>query len=122
MIKFALAAIMIVTAAAPASAQWQRYREDPDIAASFDIATFAPFRNNPSVWVRWNYASPKNGVGGMKIQFMADCQAQKLYEIAANPYDGDGNYLAPEQYFDAPKEFPVTSGSLNEATYKLLCH
>lgn len=122
MIRFALATILVLTTAAPALAEWQLYRKDADVSASFDIASFAPFRGNPSVWVRWSYASARNGIGGEKIQFTADCGARKLFEIAANPYDADGNYLAPAQYFDAPKEFPLTPGSLNESTYKLLCH
>jgi hypothetical protein len=57
----------------------------------------------------------------MKLQFTADCGKKKLFEIAVVPFDGDGNFLAPNEHFDAPKEYPVTPGSLNEATYRLLC-
>jgi len=116
-----LAAILAVTFATPGWAMWQMYQKD-GIVASFDYDSFAPFRGKPSVWVRWHYATPQDGIGGKKIQFTADCSAGKLYAVADTPYDGDGNYLASNQYFDAPKEYPVTPGSLNEATYKLLCH
>jgi hypothetical protein len=122
MFRIACVALLALMVAVPVCASWQQYRQDESVSASFDIDTFAPFRGNPSVWVRWHYVVAKNGIGGMKIQFMADCQAQKLFEIAANPYDADGNYLTASNYFDAPIEFPVTPGSLNEATYKLLCH
>jgi hypothetical protein len=117
----ALALLIVMAAATAAFAQWQLYKDDGSTIASFDLATFAPFQGNPSVWVRWQYASPRNGVAGAKMQFMADCAEHKLYEIAENPYDAEGNYLASKSYDSAPKEFPVTPGSLNEATYMLLC-
>jgi hypothetical protein len=116
-----LAVLFVLAAAAAAFAQWQLYKEDGGTIASFDYATFAPFQDKPSVWVRWQYVSPRNGVAGTKLQFMADCAEHELYEIAENPYDAEGNYLASSRYYDAPKEFPVTPGSLNEATYDLLC-
>lgn len=117
----ALAVLIVATAASTAFAEWQLYREGEGVIASFNLDSFAPFQGKPSVWVRWQYVAPRDGVGGMKIQFMADCAAHKLYEIAADPYDPDGNYLASNRYYDAPKEFPVTPDSLNGATYQLLC-
>lgn len=121
MIRAALALLIVLAAASAALAEWQLYREDTQIIASYDYATFAPFRGKPSLWVRWHYVAPRNGVGGMKIQFTADCAARRLYAIASNPYDAAGNYLASEQNYDNPKEYPMTPGSLDEATYNLLC-
>jgi hypothetical protein len=121
MIRLALALLIVTLAASTAFAEWQLYGEDTKVIASFDIASFAPFRGKPSVWVRWNYVTPRNGVGGVQIHFMADCAAQGLYEIASNPYDPEGNYLTSSRSYDKPKEYAVTPGSLNEATYNLLC-
>ncbi len=116
-----LAFLIVAVSAGVALAEWQRYKQGKDIVASYNIATFAPFRDKPSVWVRWHYVTPRNGLGGKKLQFTADCSAHKLFEIAANPYDPGGNFLAAQKHYDSPKEYPVTPGSLNEATYKLLC-
>jgi hypothetical protein len=121
MIRPVLALLIVMMAAGTAFAEWQLYREDTKVTASFDIASFAPFRGKPSVWVRWNYVTPRNGIGGKKIQFAADCAAHKLFEIASNPYDPKGNYLTWSRNYDKPKEYATTPGSLNEATYKLLC-
>jgi hypothetical protein len=121
MIRAVLVLLIVLTTAGEAFAMWQLYREDQNVIASYDYDTFAPFRGKPSVWVRWQYVTPREGVGGMKIQFTADCAAHKLYEIASNPYDPQGNYLQSIRNFDNPKEYPTPPGSLNEATYKLLC-
>ncbi len=122
MLRGACALFLVVIAVMPAQASWQQYRLDDSVSAAYDIATFSPFRGNPSVWVKWDYLTPQNGTAGMKIHFSADCRAGKLLEFTAIPYDTDGNYLAEKDFADAPVEFPVTPGSLNEATYKLLCH
>jgi len=121
MSRLVLALAIIMTTCTTSFAEWQLYHQDSSIIASYNYDSFAPFRGNPSAWVRWHYVSPRDGMGGMKVQFTADCAAGKLYEIASTPYDTEGNYLASNQHFDAPKEYPVTSGSLNKATYKLLC-
>ena len=121
MIRLALAALIVITSANPVCAMWQLYKEDKGVIASFDYDSFAPVNGNPSAWVRWQYATPQNDIGGREIQFTADCSNHKLYEIATNPYDADGNYLASNENLDPPKEFPVTPGSLNGATYDLLC-
>jgi hypothetical protein len=121
MSRAVLALLIVLTMAGEAFAMWQLYREDQNVIASFDYDSFASFRGKPSVWVRWQYVTPREGVGGMKIQFTADCAAHKLYEIASNPYDPKGNYLKPSRNFDNPKEYATPPGSLNEATYKLLC-
>ena len=122
MIRSLLALLAIVVLAGPASAEWQRYHDDGSITASFDIASFAQFQGKPSVWVRWHYDSPRDGIGGMKLQFTAECDQDELYEIDVIPYDADGNYLAEDRHYDAPKEYPVTPDSLNEATLAILCH
>jgi hypothetical protein len=104
-----------------ARAVWQSYLDNGSVAASFDIASFAPVNGNPSVWVRWQNAAPQNGVAGRKLQFTADCTSGKLFEISVIPYDADGNYGAENRHYDTPVEYPVDPGSLNKATYDLLC-
>lgn len=121
MIRVALSLVLVIATANAAAAEWQLYRKDNKVTASVNYHSFASFRNKPSVWVRWHYESPKNGVGGRKIQFTADCPGHRLYEISAVPYDKDGNYLAEDRHYDAPKEYPLKKGSLNAATYRLLC-
>ena len=117
----AVALLIPLATAGPAFAMWQPYREDASVVASFDYDSFASIQGKPSVRVRWHYVTPRNGVGGVKIQFTADCAARKLFEIASTPYDPQGNYMESDQHQDQPKEYAVTPGSLNEATYKLLC-
>jgi hypothetical protein len=60
-------------------------------------------------------------VAGAKIQFTANCTGHRLFEIASSPYDVAGNYLPEKKQYESPKEYLLTPGSLNEATYKLLC-
>ena len=117
----AVALLMVMATASTASAMWQPYREDASVIASYDYDSFASFQGKPSVRVRWHYVTPRDGVGGVKIQFTADCAARRLFEIASTPYDPQGNYLESDQHQDQPKEYAITPGSLNEATYKLLC-
>jgi hypothetical protein len=120
--RLALTLVIIMATAGQAFAIWQLYKEDSKVVANFNYDSFAPFRGKPSVWVKWQYTTPMNGVAGKKLQFTADCSARKLFEIAVIPFDADGNYLQPNEHFDAPMEYPLTPGSLNEATYNLLCH
>lgn len=118
-----LALLIVVTTAATADANWRLYRKDKEVVASFDYLSRTSFRGQPAIRARWHYVVPRNGVGGVKLQFTADCSARKLFEIEALPYDASGNYITARKRtrYDAPKEYPLTSGSLNEATYKLLC-
>jgi hypothetical protein len=122
MIRLIVAAVLLTAATPPAFASWQSYRDDGSIVATFDLATFAPFQGKPSVWVKWQNVTPQNGIGGTKLQFTADCAAGSLYEISAIPFDAGGNYLAENRHYESPKAYPVTPGSLNKATYDLLCH
>ena len=121
LMALSVALLIVMATASPASAIWQPYRENGTVIASYDYDSFAPFQGKPSVQVRWHYVTPLNGVGGVKIQFTADCTARRLFEIASTPYDPQGNYLESDQHQDQPKEYAITPGSLNEATYKLLC-
>jgi hypothetical protein len=114
-----LLAVLFMTGVA--SADWQLYKEEGNVIASYDFLSFAPFKGNPSVWVRWEYVSPVNGIGGKKIQLTANCSDTSLFEIAVIPFDSSGEYLARDQHYDSPKEYPLTGNPLNEATYKLLC-
>ncbi len=116
-----LAAIVVIATSGTAFANWQVYREDINIIASVDYLSHAAFRGKPSVWVQWHFKHPRKGIGGVKIQFTADCTRRGLYEIAYIPYDIKGNYLRSTQNYDSPRQYTVTPHSLNEATYRLLC-
>jgi hypothetical protein len=104
-----------------ANADWQLYKEEGNIIASYDYLTFSAFKGNPSAWFRWEYVSPENGIGGNKIQFTADCNVAKLYAIAVVPFDTSGKYLTMNELYNSPKEYPLAGSPLNEATYKILC-
>ena len=121
MVRLALALVIVLSTTAQAVANWQVYREDDEVIASYDYVSFAPFHNQPSVWVKWYNVSPKAPYGGIKIQFTADCANHRLFEINSVPFDHDGNYLAESPSYDSPKEYPVSHNDLSEATYKLLC-
>ena len=121
MTRLAIALLIALAGPAPAFANWQVYHEDDRIIASFDYVTFAPFRNQPSVWVRWHNVSKKDEFGGRKIQFAADCEKQRLFEINSIPYDHKGNFLEARPHFDSPQEYRLRHNKLNEATYRLLC-
>jgi hypothetical protein len=118
-----LALLMVAMLAGVADANWRLYHRDKEVVASFDYLSRASFRGQPAVWVRWHYVTPRNGTGGTKLQFTANCPAHKLYEIESLPYDTSGNYLSSRKrkHYDVPKEYPLEPGSLNDATYKLLC-
>lgn len=122
MLRLSLAVIMVMSISSAVLADWELYRRDRSITASFDILSFAPFHNQPSVWIRWHYNTPRNGLGGVKLHFTANCRKHKLYEIAEYPYDTKGDFLKHRKRYDTPKEYQITPDSLNEATYKLLCH
>ena len=122
MLRLSLALIIVMFISSAALADWELYRRDRSITASVDILSFAPFHGQPSVWVRWHYDTPQNGVGGVKLRFTANCLDHRLYEIAEYPYDTKGNFLPPQKRYGSPKEYPVTPDSLTEATYNLLCH
>jgi hypothetical protein len=104
-----------------ANADWQLYKKEGNVIASYDFLSFSPFKGNPSVWVRWEYVSPEKGIGGKKIQFIAQCKGSKLFAIAIVPFDTSGKYLAMDKQYDSPIEYPLTGSELNKATYKLLC-
>ncbi len=116
-----LAALLVLATISTANAEWQLYHEDSDTIASYNYDTFVPFRGKPSVWVKWHYNAPREGVAGVRIQFMADCSAGKMYEISEYPYGSGGVYLDPTLNFAEPKEYPLKPDSLNEATFRLLC-
>ena len=123
MIRLALSVLFMVLTTDTALADWQLYRKDTNIIASVNYLSYESFHGQPSVLVRWHYRTPRKGVGGLRIQFTADCRKHRLFEIAAYPYDVAGKYLnPPEKNYHSPVEYPVTPGSLNEATYQLLCH
>jgi hypothetical protein len=122
MIRLALSILFVMVSSSAVFANWRAYREDKSVIASFDYLSFESFHNQPSVWVKWHYVIPRKGVAGIKLQFTANCPEHRLFEIAAYPFDADGRYLKPKKSYDSPKEYPITPGSLNEATYKLLCH
>ena len=119
MIRLALALLTVL--ATQAVAYWQVYHEDDKVIASYDYVTFATFRSQPSVWVRWHNVSKKAKYAGKKIQFTADCTNHRMYEIDSVPYDHDGNFLAEKPMYDSPKEYALRNSDLNEATYRLLC-
>ncbi|WP_298266795.1 hypothetical protein [Geobacter sp.] len=119
--RLGLSVFLLAAATGTAFADWQLYRKDKAVVASFDILSFASFRHQPSVWVRWHYVTPRKGVAGIKIHFTANCSKHRLYEIATLPYDTDGNYLADNEHPDTPREYPLRHNSLNKATYELLC-
>jgi hypothetical protein len=120
--KYLLAAVlMVLTLSGTAFADWQLYWNGKDITASFDLLSREPFRGKPSLWVRWQYVTPRNGIAGIKIQFTADCSGHRLYEISRVSYDPAGNYLKLKKNYDSPKQYGITPGSLNEATYQLMC-
>lgn len=118
-----LALVIIVATTAAAEANWRLYRKDKDVVASFDYLSRTSFRGQPAIWVRWHYLTPRNGVAGMKMQFTADCRSRSLYEIESLPYDSAGNYIPSlkRKHYDSPKPYPIPPGSLNEATFKLMC-
>lgn len=121
MIRLALGVLIILATTAQAMANWQLYRENDEVIATYDYVSFAPFRNQPSVWVKWYNVSQNAKYGGLKIQFTADCENHRLFEINLVPYDHEGNFLAESPSYDTPKEYPLNHNDLNEATYKLLC-
>ena len=121
MIRLALALLIVMATTVQATANWQVYREDETVIASFNYLTFAPFRNQPSVWTKWHNVSQKARYGGKKIQFTADCAKHRLFEINSVPYDHEGNFLAENPRYDSPKEYPLKHNDLNKATYRLLC-
>ncbi len=116
-----LAVIPVFVLTGTAVAEWQPYRTEYGVVASYNYDTFASFQGNPSVWVRWHYDTPRKGVAGVTIHFTADCSSHTLYEIAENTYGPGGDYLSTTQNYENPKEYPVSPGSLNEDTYRLLC-
>ncbi len=118
-----LALGIVVTTAAGADANWRLYHKDREVVASFDYLARASVRGQPATWVRWHNIVPRNGVGGAKLLFTADCKAHRLYEVEYLPYDAQGEYLAARsrKHRSAPKEYPLSPDSLNEATYRLLC-
>jgi len=119
--RISLALLMVLATTAQSVAFWQIYREDGKVVASYDYVTFATFRNQPSVWVKWHNVSKKTMYGGTKIQFTADCAKHRLFEINSVPYDHDGNFLAEQPLYNSPREYPLKHNNLNEATYRLLC-
>ena len=121
MIRMAFSVLFIMVTSNPAFADWELYRKERGLVASVDILTYESFHGQPSVWVRWHYLTPENGVGGHKIQFTANCSLHRLFEIAIYPYNAEGKYLKPDKHYASPKEYPITPDSLNEATYDLLC-
>jgi hypothetical protein len=116
-----LAILLVAAASGTAFADWQLYWKGKNLTASFDLLSREPFRGKPSLWVRWNYVTPRKGIAGVKIQFTADCAGRRLYEVSEVPYDTGGNYLKLRKNYDSPKEYGITPGSLNEATYRLMC-
>ena len=114
--------LFLLASATFVCADWRMYRKDDDIVASVNYISRSSFHGKPAVWVRWHYVTPKNGVGGVKIQFAADCPKHKLLEIERHPYNAEGIYLTHGKSYKSPPEYPVTPGSINEATYKLLCY
>jgi len=121
MMRLALALIIVLATTAQAVANWQLYSKDENVIASFDYLSFAPYRNQPSVWVKWYNVSKSALYGGLKIQFTADCANHRLYEISLIPYDHNGKYLAETSSYNSPKEYPLDHNDLHQATYKLLC-
>lgn len=119
--RSALVTLLVLTTISTANADWQLYRKDSDTIASYNQDTFEPFKGNPSVWVKWHYITSRDGIAGVRIQFVADCSTQKLHEISLYPYGPGGAYLDPTLNSNDPKEYPLTPDSLNEATYRLLC-
>ena len=122
MIRLALSVLFLMVTTNTVLADWQLYKKDNKIIASVDYLSYEPFHDRPSVLVRWHYRTPRKGVGGLKIKFTADCSKHRLFEIAAYPYDVGGNYLKPHKNYNSPIEYPIAPDSLNDATYKLLCH
>jgi hypothetical protein len=110
---------VLCAAATTAQATWRLYQEGGDITASYDRS--APYRGMPALWVRWSYGAPKDGAAGVKKQFAADCAAGTLYELYSNPYDTEGKYLGSDTNYEEPRAVQMPPGSLQEATYKLLC-
>ncbi len=121
MVRSACFLLVLLFTTGVANADWQLYKKEGNVIASYDYLSFSPFKGNPSVWVRWEYVSPVKGIGGKKIQFTADCKASKLSAIASVPFDASGKYLAMDEQYDSPKEYPLAGSPLNKATYKLLC-
>lgn len=121
MIRLTFVLLIVLMTSAQAVADWQVYHKYDKVIASFDYVSFAQFRNQPSVWVRWHNVSKKAQYGGRKIQFTADCANHRLFEIKSIPYNHDGSFLAEKPMYDSPKEYPLRNSDLNEATYRLLC-
>ena len=122
MTRLALSVLFLMVTVNTVSADWQLYKEDRNIIASVDYLSYESFHNRPSVLVRWHYRTPRKGVGGLRIQFTADCKKHQLFEIAVYPYDISGKYLKPHKNLNTPIEYLIAPDSLNDATYKLLCH
>ncbi len=119
--RLALSVVVVLLTCSVASADWRLYRKGGDVIATFDYLSRLPYHGQPSLWVNWRYVVPKNGVGGVRLQVTADCKEHRLYGIASYPYDVGGNYLKPVKRYTSPREFPISPGSLNEATYNLIC-
>ncbi len=117
-----MAVVLSVAASGTAFADWQLYWKGDNITATFDLLSREPFHGKPSLWVKWNYAKPMNGIAGIKLQFMADCSGHRLYKIYEIPYDAGGNFLKPKKYYASPREYKIIPASPGEATYKLMCH
>jgi hypothetical protein len=121
MIRLVLALLIVLASTAQVTANWQEYRKDAKVIAAYDYVSFATFRNQASVWVRWHNLSKKEKYGGRKLQFTADCAHHRLFEINSVPYDHDGNFLVEQPRYNSPKEYPLSHNDLNIATYRLLC-
>jgi hypothetical protein len=119
--RFAIALLLIVATATQVKADWRVYREGKNIIASYDYLSFAPFQNQPSVWVKWQNVSKKAKLGGRKIQFTADCAKHRLFEINSIPFDRSGNFLEEHRLYKSPKEYPLKHNGLYKATFGLLC-
>ena len=118
-----VALFIVMAATGAAEANWRLYHKDNAVVASFDYLSRASLNGRPAVWVRWHYVAPRGGVGGEKLLFTADCTAHKLYEVKALTYDTGGTYLPKRKRTPpTPQEYSLPPGSLNEATYRLLCH
>lgn len=116
-----LTVLIALTVSGTAFADWELYWKGKQVTASFDLLSREPFRGKPSLWVRWTYAKPRKGIAGIKIQFTADCTGHRLYAISDARFDAGGNYLKMEKYYNSPKQYQLPPGSLNEATYRLMC-
>lgn len=114
-----LLVVVLLAADSTAQAKWKQYEGGGGVTASYDRAPAD--RGMPTLWARWTYAAPRDGAIGVKKRFAADCAQHKLYEIYSNSFDKDGKYLGADTDYTEPLAVQVTPGSLQEATYKLLC-